>query len=75
MSIKDTVAALNAIEHSDSITSIHYDFWERKWDIHMPLDRFVELFDEWSTNDHSEEYCKLSVDCAGVEVFALRSIV
>ena len=75
MSIKDTVAALNAIEHSDSITSIHYDFWLRKWDIHMRLERFVELFDEWSTTEHCEEYERLSVDCAGVEVFALRSIV
>ena len=75
MSIKETVAALNAIEHSDSITSIHYDFWLRKWHIHMPLERFVELFDEWSTTKHDKEYERLSVDCAGVEVFALRRLV
>jgi len=75
MSIKDTVAALNAIEHNDEITAISYDRWARKWDIHMPLERFVELFDEWSTTEHCEEYEKLSVDCAGVEVFALRRLV
>ena len=72
MSIKDTVAALNAIEHNDSAISINYDMWARKWSIHMVLERFVELFDSWSTMEHSDEWIRFSMDVDGVEVFALQ---
>ena len=72
MSIENTVAALNAIEHNDSAISIDYDMWARKWHIHMKLERFVELFDEWHSTEHSDEWIRFSMDVDGIDVFALQ---
>ena len=74
MSIEHTVKALNAIEPPDSIISLDYDMWKRQWHVHMVLERFVELFDEWHTTDHGESHSKFSVDVDGVDVFALRRL-